>query len=263
MPSSRSASRTSLASPGSTSPVSSAASHGVILVIPCFQEAQRLHATFAGLLRAREALGEGLRACLVDDGSTDGTAQIARELAKDLPWVSVLAEPHRGKGGALRAGVMAAEVEGGSDVIVMADADWSMAPGDLPQLLAPLAEGADLAIASRELPGAVRVEEPGFRHLLGRGFNWWVQRWLLGGIEDSQCGFKAFRADVAKALFAEGQTDGWAFDVEILHLARQRGLRLAEVPIRWVFEADSRVRPGIDALAMALDVVRIWWRHRR
>ncbi len=225
----------------------------VSIVIPCFDEAHRLDACFAGLDRARAALPGPSEALLVDDGSTDDTLAMARTLAAERRDVEVLAEPHRGKGGAVRAGVLRAR----GAWIVMADADWSLPPDELPRLLPPLAPDVDVAIACREAAGAERVGEPEHRHLMGRVFNGLVQALVLPGIEDSQCGYKAFRRDAALALFGALETDGWAFDVELLVRARHAGRTVASVPVTWAYQDDSRVQKLRDTLRMTLDLVRL------
>lgn len=229
------------------------------LVVPCFDEAHRLEATFAGLRELIAALPYPVEILLVDDGSRDQTAAMAERLGREVPGFRLLREPHRGKGGALRAGVLAAT----GAYVFLADADWSMPPEQVMAFLPPALVDFDVAIGSREIPGAVRHGEPWRRHLLGRAFNRLVQLAVLPGIEDSQCGFKCLRHDVALSLFQAATVDGWAFDVELLLLARRRGLRVVEIPIDWHYRADSRLRAGRDGLAMARDVLRLAARHRQ
>ncbi len=226
--------------------------------MPCYDEAHRLKGTFQGLRTLQGALPFPVEVILVDDGSRDGTAQLAEELGSTLSGFRVLREPHRGKGGALRAGVFAAQGE----FVFLADADWSMPPEQVLAFLPPALVDFDVAIASREVRGAVRHGEPLRRHLLGRAFNRLVQAAVLPGIEDSQCGFKCLRREAALALFSTTRSDGWAFDVELLLRARQQGLRVREVPIDWHYRADSRLRPGRDGLAMAWEVLGLAVRHR-
>ncbi len=219
------------------------------VVLPLYNEARRLRAARDGVdwLRARHGPVE---AVWVDDGSTDGTLAALR--ADAGPDDIVIAAPHRGKGGALREGVAAAR---GARILVT-DVDWSVGPHLVPSLLAV---DADVVLATREGADARRVGEPLLRHWLGRTFNHAVKALVLTGHEDTQCGCKLLRADVAKSLFAALTVDGFAFDVELLYLARLRGHHVREVPVVWRYEADSRVRPVRDAVAMAQDV----WRVRR
>jgi dolichyl-phosphate beta-glucosyltransferase len=165
----------------------------------------------------------------------------------------VITQPHRGKGAAVRTGMLAAT----GVYRMLADADWSMPPEQALMLLPPARTGFDIAIASRELPGARRHGEPLLRHLIGRSFNTAVQHLVLPGIEDTQCGFKVFRAEAARAIFGRIREDGWAFDVEALALARAMGLRIHEVPIDWSYHKDTRVHPLRDAPGMFAALLRI------
>jgi len=211
-----------------------------------FNEEHRVEAGLAGLDRLRALLGGDVEAVLVDDGSTDGTLARARERQGAL----VLAEPHRGKGGALRAGV--ARTTG--DRVLVADVDWSVAPTQIPAMLA---QDADVVVATREGPGARRIGEPSWRHLMGRAFNWAVQIGLLAGHHDTQCGFKVFEGNVARDLFSRLTIEGWAYDVELLFLAHHLGHTVREVPVVWRYEADSRLRPIADGLGMAREIRQV------
>jgi glycosyltransferase involved in cell wall biosynthesis len=223
------------------------------VVVPVYQEIRRLPAGLEGL-RALRAIWDGpVRAVFVDDGSTDGTAEA---LAEQLdPGDLLLREPHRGKGGALRAGVAATQ----DPWVLLCDVDWSVPPREALRLHAT---GADVAIAVREGPGARRVGEPLWRHLVGRAFNLLVQSTVLGGHADTQCGFKLLRGDVARELFAESTLDGWAIDVELLALAHAKGLEVAEVPVSWRFDPDSRVSLARDGVRTAREVWGVRWRWK-
>ncbi|MGE0709504.1 MAG: dolichyl-phosphate beta-glucosyltransferase [Planctomycetota bacterium] len=243
------------------------------LVIPAYDEGARLERTFAGI-RAwrRDPPCRPLELVLVDDGSADDTLARMRafsaEEARDPESCAcvVLAEPHRGKGAAVRSGMLAAR----GDLVLFSDADLSAPLEEARHLVQAVLEGADVAIGSRELPGSSREEEPLYRHVLGRGFNWLVQAALVPGVRDTQCGFKLFRREAAWAIFAKLRRYGadaptvqgpmvTAFDVEVLYLARRLGLRVAEVPVHWVHAPQSKVQPGRDALRMARDVALVRW----
>ena len=230
----------------------------VSLVIPCFNEEARLQDAFNGAREALALFNESSEVIFVDDGSTDRTASMLSEMIEGEPCFRLLREPHRGKGGAIAAGVAASS----KAIVLFADADWSMEPRESIKLLEALKE-SEIAIACREHSSSRRVDEPILRHLLGRAFNLLVRTVALPGVDDSQCGFKAFRAPVAKGLFGGLEREGWAFDVEILAKARRLGHHIATVPITWTHKADTRLRFGVDSVGMAIDVVRIGLRHRR
>jgi len=183
---------------------------------------------------------------VVDDGSSDATFERASEFAACAPVVRVMREPHSGKGGAVRAGMLAARGE----YRFFCDADLSMPIEQLAGFLPLLQMGADIAIGSREARGARRHNEPAYRHLMGRVFNFVVRTLVIDGFSDTQCGFKCFRGSVADELFALQRNAGFGFDVELLFLARRRNWSVAEVPIDWYHVGASKVRPGIDSFRM-------------
>ncbi|HLI27360.1 MAG TPA: dolichyl-phosphate beta-glucosyltransferase [Chloroflexota bacterium] len=227
------------------------------IVIPAYNEAARLPTTLQQLQRFLDGWDYPTEIVVVDDGSTDTTAAVVRQVAAVDARVRLLAAPHRGKGAAVRQGILAAR----GVVRVMCDADLSMPVQELPKLLAPLWAGADIAYATREGAGARRVGEPWMRRVMGRAFNWLVRTLALPGVDDSQCGFKAFTAASAEALFRHATIDGFGFDVEVLYLARQHGLHLAPVPILWCYHANSRVHPLRDTVLMFRDVLHVRWNH--
>src|SRR5262249_23237252 len=150
------------------------------------------------------------------------------------PRIRVMREPHRGKGGAVKAGLVAAQ----GDFRFICDADLSMPIQEIHRFLPPALEDADVAIASREGPDASRLGEPFYRHAVGRLFNLGVQWLVLPGINDSQCGFKMFTASAVNRIFPRVTVSGWAFDVEVLAVARAQGMRIVEVPIEWHYRAE-------------------------
>jgi dolichyl-phosphate beta-glucosyltransferase len=226
----------------------------ISLVIPAWNERSRLERTARGVERLRAALSCELEVLLVDDGSEDGTAASAESLG-----MPVLRCSHRGKGAAVRDGMLALT----GDYRLQADADWSMPPEQFLRMLPPRLEDFDLAIASREHPDSQRHGEPQWRHLVGRAWNRVVQGLVLPGIEDSQCGFKCFRGEVVRELFSDCVEDGWAADLEVLARARALELRLVEIPIDWHYDGDSRVRPLRDAPAMLGTALRLRARRRK
>ena len=219
------------------------------VVVPAYNEALRLPATLARVEDYLGRLGVAYEIVVVDDGSTDGTAaRAARERVRVLRH-----EPNRGKGYAVRRGMLAATGERR----LLTDADLSTPIEELAKLQAALDEGYDVAIGSRAIAGArIEVHQPAYREAMGRLFNRLVQVLLLPGLHDTQCGFKLFSAGAAGAAFAPATLDGFSFDVEALYLARQRGLRIAEVPVTWRNDAATRVGLGGGAAAF-VDLLRI------
>ena len=233
------------------------------VVIPAYDEAARILPT---LERVREWLAAnqpGSEIIVVDDGSSDETASRVEDFSArsgDDPTIRCLRLPHnRGKGAAVRMGVLAAD----RPLLLYTDADLSTPIEEADKLVATLDGGADVAIGSRSVRGAqVEVRQPLYRVLMGKTFNKAMRLVTFLGVVDSQCGFKLFRRDVAHRLFAASRIDSFAFDVEILFLARQAGLSVAEVPVRWLNDARSTVHPLWDSLKMLEDVLRIRWIHR-
>jgi dolichyl-phosphate beta-glucosyltransferase len=227
------------------------------VVIPAYNEALRLPSTLARVRDYLAGRGEEYEIVVVDDGSTDATAEVARA-AGDL--VRVLRhEPNRGKGFAARRGMLAAAGERR----LMTDADLSTPIEELEGLEAALDRGYDVAIGSRAVAGArIEVRQPAYREAMGRLFNVLVQALLLPGVSDTQCGFKLFTAAAAAAAFAPCRLDGFSFDVEALFAARRRGLRIAEVPVLWRNDAATRVSLGGGGTAF-VDLLRIRFRALR
>ncbi|HEX8035722.1 MAG TPA: dolichyl-phosphate beta-glucosyltransferase [Ktedonobacterales bacterium] len=226
------------------------------IVIPAYNEAARLPTSLEALRRYLTTLPYPSEVVVADDGSTDGTSAVVKRLIRAWrtpPVLRLVSGPHLGKGGAVRAGVLAAT----GDYIALADADFSMPVAEFDRFK-PSALGAyDLAIGSREAPGARRYDEPLHRHLMGRAFNALVQLLLLSGIQDTQCGFKCLRREVAHELCRRQTISGWGFDVELLYMARKRGYRIREVPISWHYMPGSRINPLRDTLTMLRDILTI------
>ncbi len=223
------------------------------LIIPAYNEGKRLPKTLPQVVDFLQAQSYTAEVIVVDNNSSDDTAAIAREFARQFSFIHILSEPRQGKGAAVRSGMLAAA----GDFFFMADADLSMPIEEVSKFLPPQLTGFDVAIASREVPGAVRYGEPTYRHLMGRVFNWIVKILAVPGFQDTQCGFKCFRRQAALDVLTSQSIDGWAFDVELLFIARQRGYRIVEVPINWYYRANSRISPLRDAIDMVREVMRI------
>lgn len=189
----------------------------------------------------------------MENGSTDRTLEIARGFTAQYPNLRVLQETGSGKGNALQRGVLEAK----GHYRFICDADLSMPIEGLQKFLPPALENFDLAIASREAPGAVRFNEPPYRHWGGRGINLVIRMLILPGMNDTQCGFKCFSAEAAEKLFSQQTLKGWSFDLELLYIARRKKMRIKEIPIHWYFDADSKVNAVRDALRMIGDIFRI------
>lgn len=229
------------------------------VIIPAYNEENRLLNTLQEVYKFLSHQEFSAELWIVENGSTDRTFEIAQEFATAHPHVFVLQEPRRGKGGAVQRGMLSAQGE----YRFMCDADLSMPVQEITRFFPPLLEGADIAIASREAPGAVRYHEPFYRHWGGRLINLMVRAMLLPDFRDTQCGFKCFRGEVAEDLFSQMSLIGWSFDIEILFLARQRGYRIVEVPIPWYFYPESKLNLGRDAVRMLVDMARIRWKASR
>ena len=227
------------------------------IIIPAYNEQDRLPTTLPQVVAFAQAQEYPVELLVVDNASTDRTPDIVRDIARDIanehPSISLLHQPVRGKGAAVRKGML----EGQGEYLFICDADLAMPIEEVSKFLPPTLSDYDVAIASREAAGAVRYNEPWYRHLMGRVFNLAVRLLAVPGIQDTQCGFKCFRREAAQDIFATQKIDGWAFDVEILHIARRRGYRIVEVPINWYYGEGSRVSPIRDSVNMLIEVLRI------
>jgi dolichyl-phosphate beta-glucosyltransferase len=224
------------------------------VVIPAYNEAQRLPAYLSEVVAYFDGRGEPHEVIVVDDGSADETAARVLEAQAIHQAVTLhrLAE-NRGKGFAVRAGMRAAR----GDLRLMADADGATPIAEFKRLETAIQAGADLAVGSRALPDpSVRREVLIHRKLSGEIFNFFARRMGVGDVTDTQCGFKLFRGAVAEALFGELETTGFGFDVELLMLARRRGYRVIEVAINWADQPGSKVEVLRDGPRMLAQIVR-------
>jgi dolichyl-phosphate beta-glucosyltransferase len=227
------------------------------IVIPAHNEVGRLGTTLDATLAYLRARGDEAEVIVVDDGSTDGTGLLVFGRMETDRGLLLVCLPHnQGKGAAVRAGVDSAR---GRRVLFM-DADLATPIEELAKLEAALDRGADVAVASRALAGSdIGVRQHLLRESMGKGFNLLVRAMFGVNIRDTQCGFKLFTAEAARALFEDSVVDRFAFDVEILLRARGRFV-VEEVPVRWRHVERSKVSPFVDAPAMARDLVRLWVR---
>lgn len=228
------------------------------IVIPAFNEERRLPGTLERLRLYLDEQSYSWEIVVVPNGCTDATEAVATRVAETDPRVRVVAVEGRGKGLAARAGVLA----GHGQIVFLCDADLSMPPEWIGSFLAATGE-IDVVAGSREASGARRHQEPWHRHVMGRIFNHLVRTVAVPGIDDTQCGFKAFRRGAALDLFGQQTVTGWAFDVELLYLARKYGYLVRELGIEWYFDDDTRVRPGLDTLRMLRELAAIRLRDLR
>ncbi len=224
------------------------------VVIPAYNEALRLPKTLDTVLAYLKAQSYGSEIIVSDDGSRDGTAALAEAKLAGFPHRVLVTARNRGKGHAVRQGMLAAE----GRYVLFTDADLSTPITEVSRFLEVLQSDGDIAIGSRALPDSqVEVHQNFLRETMGKVFNRIAQRWAFKGIRDSQCGFKCFRKDAARRLFAEQKLDGFSFDVEIVFLAQKFGYRVLELPVVWRNSAQSRVQVLSDPLKMFWDVLRI------
>lgn len=223
------------------------------IVIPAHNEEFRLPHTLEQVFAFLQAQDYSTEVVIVENGSHDRTYEIAQSFARQYANCRVLQEQTPGKGLAVKKGMLAARGE----YRFMCDADLSMPIAEVNRFIPPLLKDVEIAIASRETPGAVRYNEPEYRHLGGRAINLVIRLLALPGLNDTQCGFKCFRGHIAEDIFSCQTLTGWAFDIELLYIARRRGYRVREIPIPWYFNPDTKLSPIWDALKMVLDIFTI------
>jgi dolichyl-phosphate beta-glucosyltransferase len=228
----------------------------ISIVIAAYNEEKRITSS---LFRIKEYLtynNINYEIIVVDDGSTDRTTETVTDLTPDIPHLKVIQyELNRGKGYALRKGVLASK----GDFVLLSDADLSTPIEEVSKLLELLIEKKyDIAIGSRALTlSEVIKKQPWWRQTMGKSFNKIVKFILLDDFKDTQCGFKMFSGDVARSLFKDARIERFAYDVEILSIAKKRGYRIAEVPIKWINSPESKVNPIKDSIQMLFDLLRI------
>lgn len=234
------------------------------VVIPSYNEARNIkRGVLDEVLAYLQAQSFTWEVLLSDDGSSDGTVAELEAFAAQHENVRVLTNQHAGKAPTVKSGMLAARGEWR----LFTDFDQSTPLKEVEKLLIFAKEGYDVIIGSREISGALRDKEPLHRHLMGKGFNFFVQLLAVPGVHDTQCGFKLFSAEATERLFtqlvvygsAEQRTDAFtgAFDVELLYLALKNNFKLKEVPIKWKYNETERVSPLKDSLRMFRDIIRI------
>ncbi len=223
------------------------------IIIPAYNEESRLPDTMEKVGSFLMAQVYSSEVWIVDNNSSDQTSHIIKDFSNEYPNFYGSFEREPGKGAAVKKGMSQARGE----FTFMCDADLSMPIEEVNRFLPPQLEGVDLAIASREAPGAIRYHEPQVRHLGGRLMNYLIQLFALPGLNDTQCGFKCFSSLAAKDLFQHQTLNGWAFDIELLFIARKRGYVIKEIPIPWFYHQESKVNAFRDAIKILLDIRKI------
>jgi dolichyl-phosphate beta-glucosyltransferase len=223
------------------------------IIIPAHNEENRLPRSLEQVFAFLATQSYEAEVLVVENGSTDRTLEMAQDYLARHSNLRVLHEPGRGKGLAVRRGMLEAR----GQYRFMCDADLSMPIEEVNKFLPPQQSGFDVAIGSREVRGAVRYDEPFYRHFGGRLINFLIRVLILPRLQDTQCGFKCFHAEVAEDLFGRQLMDGWSFDIEVLYLAEQSGYKIAEVPVHWYYRPESKVSAMRDAYRMVSDIFQI------
>ena len=223
------------------------------LIIPAYNEEKRLPECIEKLVKYIQTRKEPVEVLLVENGSTDLTLDMALDYQKQYPWLQVFHEEKAGKGNAVRRGMLLAQ----GDYRMFADVDFAMPIELIDHFIPPELENFDLSIASREADGSIQKNDPLIRRLSSRIFNIVIELMLGLHIRDTQCGFKCFTARAAEKIFRVQTVDGWAFDVEVLTIARHYGFTITEVPVTIIYEEGSKVKLWSAVPKMLRDIFRI------
>lgn len=228
------------------------------IIIPAHNEEFRLPKSLAAIDVFLRQVDFTVEVIVVENGSSDRTSEVTLEFADLHPYVKLIEATTRGKGLAVKAGMLAATGE----YRFICDADLSMRIDEIVKFLPPQAN-TDIMIGTREGEGAIRVDEPEYRHLMGRILNFIVKLFAVREFEDTQCGFKMFHKDAAEDLFNVQQMTGIGFDVELMFIAIRRGYSVTEIPIKWYYDPDSRMRLIQDSLHILVEIWEIRQNWRR
>ena len=228
------------------------------IVIPAHNEANRLPDTLEQVFNFLKEQSFTSEVIVVENGSSDGTFEIAQNFKAQHMNLRVI-QSERGKGAAVKRGMLEAK----GAYRFMCDADLSMPVNEIAKFFPPAIHEFDIAIASREAKGAVRYNEPPYRHLGGRVINFLIQLFILPGLNDTQCGFKCFSGKIVDDIFNLQTLNGWSFDIELLYIARRHKYAIHEIPIHWVHHPETKVSAVRDAIRMVQDIFRIHANARR
>jgi len=227
------------------------------IVIPAYNESARIGRTLERILAHVRERNWNAEFVVVNDGSTDGTAALVREIASQVGNLVLIENPgNRGKGYSVRNGMLHASGE----IVLFSDADLSSPIEEADKLFAALEAGADVAIGSRWLRAELQTErQPLHRQLFGRIFNL-LLRMILGlRYKDTQCGFKAFTQRAVQLICPPQQIERWGFDPELLFLARKFGLKVEEVPVAWAHREGTTIHPLRDGIRMFGEMLKVRW----
>ncbi len=230
-------------------------SHCLSVIVPAYNEQNRISSTLPKLLREVERRFLDFEIIVVDDGSDDDTATIVKKFIANHNKVRLISYRHNmGKGHAVRTGVLAAR----KDYVLYCDADLSTPFREVRKLIKALDEGSDIAIGSRAIKETrILKRQPIYRVLMGKTFNKIVKLLAVSGINDTQCGFKCFKLPIAIDIFRDCYIDGFSFDVEVLYVAKKRGFNIKEIGVLWANDTQSKVHPVFHSLQMFKDLLII------
>ncbi|HKJ34307.1 MAG TPA: dolichyl-phosphate beta-glucosyltransferase [Balneolales bacterium] len=233
----------------------------ISIVIAAYNEENRIGESLLKIKEYLDEQGSDYEIIVVDDGSTDNTRRVAANYNSEIKNLKVIGYPaNKGKGYALRQGVFASS----GDAVLLTDADLSTPIEELDRLLPLISEQQhDVVIGSRALePNKILKKQPWWRQGMGKIFNRIVKILVLDDFDDTQCGFKLFSDKAARNLFRYARVNRFAYDVEILALAKKKGYRISEVPVEWINSPASKVNPIFDSMQMLFDLIKIRMRVR-
>jgi dolichyl-phosphate beta-glucosyltransferase len=228
------------------------------VVVPAYNEEGRLSKSLPAIMDYLSRQSYAWEVLIIDDGSSDRTGEIAARIGENKPVRVLQNNPNRGKGYSIRYGMLEAR----GKYRLFSDADLSTPIEELDHFWKPVAEGYDVVIGSRAVSGSrLEVRQARYREWMGRAFNLLVRMMLVPGIHDTQCGFKLFSEKAATEIFPRQTLQGFAFDVELLILARKHGYKVKEFPVRWINSPATTVSAWRDSSRMFVDLVRLKFRH--
>lgn len=225
------------------------------VVIPAYNEKRRIGDSLTKIYTYFKKQDYDFEIVVIDDGSDDETLNLLKKYSQKIPNLIILKnESNRGKGFSVKKGVLKSR----GDIILFTDADTSTPIEEIDKLISWLKNGYQIAIGSRDLPESqVEIHQRWYRELMGKTFNRIIRIILNLDYYDTQCGFKCFRRDAALEVFQSSKVCGFSFDVEILFIAKQRGIKVKEVPVRWYNSPESKVRLIRDSSRMLWDILKI------